>query len=84
MVVDEATLVMPLAGVIDLDKERARLDKEIARLEGEIAKVDKKLGNADFIAKARPEVVEEQHERRAEWSGSIAKLREALERLSGA
>ncbi|MDO8606770.1 MAG: valine--tRNA ligase [Phaeospirillum sp.] len=84
MVVDEATLVMPLAGVIDLDKERARLDKEIARLEGEIAKVDKKLGNADFVAKARPEVVEEQHERRTEWSASIAKLREALERLSGA
>ncbi|TAN63982.1 MAG: valine--tRNA ligase, partial [Magnetospirillum sp.] len=84
MVVDEATLVMPLAGVIDLDKERARLDKEIARLDGEIAKVDKKLGNADFVAKARPEVVEEQHERRAEWSASIAKLKEALERLSGA
>jgi valyl-tRNA synthetase len=84
MVVDEATLVMPLAGVIDLDKERARLDKEIVRLEGEIAKVDKKLGNADFVAKARPEVVEEQHERRAEWSASIAKLKEALERLSGA
>ncbi len=84
MVVDEATLVMPLAGVIDLDKERGRLDKEIIRLEGEIAKVDKKLGNADFVAKARPEVVEEQHERRAEWSASIAKLKEALERLSGA
>ena len=84
MVVDEATLVMPLAGIIDLDKERARLDKEIARLESEIAKVDKKLGNADFVAKARPEVVEEQHERRAEWTASIANLREALERLSGA
>jgi len=84
MVVDEATLVMPLAGVIDLDKERARLDKEIGRLEGEIAKVDKKLGNADFVAKAKPEVVEEQSERRAEWSASIARLKEALERLSGA
>ncbi|EME71869.1 valyl-tRNA ligase [Paramagnetospirillum caucaseum] len=84
MVVDEATLVMPLGGVIDVDKERARLDKEIARLEGEIAKVDKKLSNADFIAKARPEVVDEQHERRADWAGAVAKLKEALERLSGA
>ena len=84
MVVDEATLVLPLAGVIDIDKERARLDKEIARLDGEIAKVDKKLGNAEFIAKAKPEVVEEQQERRAEWSAARAKLAEAAARLSGA
>ncbi len=84
MVVDEATLVLPLAGVIDIDRERARLDKEIARLEADIAKVDKKLGNADFVAKAPPEVVEEQQERRADWSAAAAKLREALARLSGA
>jgi valyl-tRNA synthetase len=84
MVVDEATLVMPLGGVIDVDKERSRLDKEIARLEGEIAKVDKKLSNADFIARAPEEVVAEQRERRDDWSGAVAKLKEALERLSGA
>jgi valyl-tRNA synthetase len=82
MVVDEATLVIPLAGVIDLDKERVRLDKEIQRLEGEIAKVDKKLGNADFVARAPEEVVAEQRERRADWSQAADKLREALKRLS--
>jgi len=84
LVVDEATLVMPLGGVIDVDKERARLDKEIVRLEGEIARVDKKLGNAEFIAKARPEVVEEQQERRAEWAAARDKTIEARARLSGA
>ncbi len=84
MVVDEATLVMPLGGVIDVDKERARLDKEIARLQGEIAKVDKKLGNADFIARAPEEVVVEQRERRDDWSAAVIRLREALDRLSGA
>ena len=84
MVVDEATLVMPLAGVIEIDKERARLEKEITRVEGEIAKVDKKFSNPDFVAKAAPEVVEENRERRAEWSAAKEKLQEALQRLSGA
>ncbi|MGE5476967.1 MAG: valine--tRNA ligase, partial [Bacteroidales bacterium] len=84
MVVDEATLVMPLAGVIEIDKERARLEKEIARVEGEIVKVDKKFANPDFVAKAAPEVVEENRERRAEWSAAKEKLQEALQRLSGA
>jgi valyl-tRNA synthetase len=84
IVVDEATLVLPLAGVIDVDRERARLQKEAARLQGEIDKVDKKLGNADFLARAPEEVVEEQRERRDEWSTALARLNEALERLSGA
>ncbi|MFD2234246.1 valine--tRNA ligase [Phaeospirillum tilakii] len=81
MVVDEATLVMPLGAIIDIAAERARLAKELAKLEGEIAKVDKKLGNADFIARAPEEVVAEQRERRDDWSASAARLREALGRL---
>jgi len=84
MVVDEATLVMPLAGVIEIDKERVRLEKEIARVEAEIGKVDKKFANPDFVAKAAPEVVEENRERREEWAAAKQKLQEALQRLSGA
>ncbi|MBI5163347.1 MAG: valine--tRNA ligase [Magnetospirillum sp.] len=84
MVVDDATLVMPLAGVIDIDRERARLDKEIARLDADIGKVEKKLGNPDFLAKAAPEVVDEQRERRDEWQAAKVKLTEALDRLRGA
>ncbi|MBC7952681.1 MAG: valine--tRNA ligase [Rhodospirillaceae bacterium] len=82
MVVDEATFVMPLGGVIDIDKERARLEKEIARVEGEIAKVDKKFANPDFVARAAPEVVEENRERREEWSAAKLKFQEAMQRLS--
>ncbi|MGE5515940.1 MAG: valine--tRNA ligase [Bacteroidota bacterium] len=84
MVVDEATLVMPLAGVIEIDKERSRLEKEIARVEAEIGKVDKKFANPDFVARAAPEVVEENRERRVEWAAAKEKLQEALQRLSGA
>lgn len=84
MVVDQAVLVMPLAGVIDLDKERVRLEKDIAKAESEIQKVDRKLANPDFVAKAAPEVVAENHERRQEWMTARDKLAEALQRLSGA
>ena len=82
-VLDDATLILPLTGIIDLDQERARLTKEIARLTGEIAKVDKKLGNAEFMAKAPEEVVEENRERRAEAEAAVAKLRAALAMLAG-
>ncbi len=84
IVVDEATFVLPLAGVIDVDQERARLTKEISRLESDMAKVDRKLANADFIAKAPPEVVEEQRTRRDDWAATRDKLTDALARLAGA
>ena len=83
-VLDEATLALPLAGVIDVAGEKARLEKEIARLEGEIGRFDQKLANRDFLAKAPAEVVEEQRERRADTDRARAKLSEALDRLAAA
>jgi valyl-tRNA synthetase len=83
-VLDEATIVLPLAGVIDLAQERARLAKEIARLESDVDKIAKKLGNEQFIAKAKPEVVEEQRERHDEAVQARDKLKAALERLKSA
>ncbi|WP_342235691.1 valine--tRNA ligase [Inquilinus sp. OTU3971] len=82
-VIDEATLVLPLAGIIDLDKERARLTKEIEKNASEAEKIDRKLGNAQFLEKAPDEVVEEQRERRAEAQAAIERLREALARVAG-
>jgi valyl-tRNA synthetase len=84
LMVGEATGYLRVADIIDLAQERARLAKEISRLLGEIDKIDRKLANADFIAKAKPEVVEEQRERREEWSLAQAKLTEALARLASA
>ena len=83
-VVGEATIVLPLADVIDLEQERARLQKEIDRADGEIAKIDKKLSNRGFIAKAPADVVEENRERREEAEQARAKLAEALKRLEAA
>jgi valyl-tRNA synthetase len=81
-VLDEATILLPLGGIMDLGQERARLAKEIARLDGEIDKAAKKLGNAQFLAKAKPEVVEEQRERQAEAVEARDRLKAALERLA--
>jgi valyl-tRNA synthetase len=78
------TAALPLAGVIDLNAERARLEKELGKIADDIDRIDRKLGNADFMARAPEEVVEEQRERRDEAESRRAKVREALDRLKGA
>jgi valyl-tRNA synthetase len=77
----EATACVAVAGLIDVAAEIARLKREIAKAEGEIAAVDKRLANPQFLAKAPPEVVEEQEERRAAAEAVRAKLSEALAAL---
>ena len=83
IVLDEATAVLPLAEVIDVGQELARLKREVAKAESEIAKIDKKLANQQFLSKAPPDVIETQHERRAETAQLRTKLAAALERLAG-
>ena len=84
LVVRGEVVALPLAGVIDLDAERARLAKEMAKADADIARVDAKLGNANFVARAPEEVVEEEKEKREEARARKAKIAEALERLKGA
>jgi valyl-tRNA synthetase len=80
-VVGDIVAALPLGDVIDLAKERARLEKEIQRAQTEIAKIDAKLGNADFMARAPEDVVEEQRERRADAEALAQRLGEAVLRL---
>ena len=84
IVVRGEVAALPLKGVIDLAAERARLAKEMAKAEAEIARVDAKLSNANFVARAPEEVVEEEKEKREEALARKAKIAEALERLKGA
>jgi valyl-tRNA synthetase len=72
---------MPLAGIIDLGAEKARLAKEIAKCDGEAKKLDAKLANPGFLAKADEEVIEEHRERLDETKARIDKLNAALARL---
>ncbi|HEX4159063.1 MAG TPA: valine--tRNA ligase [Rhizomicrobium sp.] len=81
-VVGEMVAALPLGEVIDLAKERARLEKELQRAQAEIAKIDAKLENADFMARAPEDVVDEQRERRADTEALAQCLREAVSRLA--
>ena len=53
-----ATAYIPMAEMVDLDKERARLNGELTKVQGEIDRLVKKLGNAEFVAKAPQKVVD--------------------------
>jgi len=83
VVVGEATVMLPLAEVIDLGAERARLAKARGAAEGEAKKIKAKLGNADFVARAPEEVVEENRERLAAAEAEMARLDAALARIAG-
>ncbi|MBM3637502.1 MAG: valine--tRNA ligase [Alphaproteobacteria bacterium] len=82
MVIRGEIAALPLAGIIDIAAEQARLKKELEKIASEMAKIDAKLNNADFMARAPEEIVEEQHERRAEFAERQVKLSEALSRLA--
>ncbi len=81
-VVDGMTLILGLGEVVDLPKEKERLGKEIGKLDAELAKIAAKLANASFLAKAKPEVVEEQRGRQMETTRDRDRLRAAFERLT--
>ena len=73
-------LLIPLAGLIDVDAERARLAKEISRLESEIAKSNAKLGN--FGANTPAPVVDQEKQRVADRTTQLDGLREQAARLA--
>jgi len=81
MIVRGTLCALALHGIIDFAAEKARLAKEIAKSKGDAAKFEAKLGNADFVARAPEEVVEENREKLAEAVARAAKLEEALARL---
>ena len=83
LLVRGSVAALPLEGVVDLAAEVARLKKEQGKAQGEIKKIDAKLGNADFVARAPEEIIEENRERRESESARLAKIEEALVRLSG-
>jgi valyl-tRNA synthetase len=83
-VVGHLTLVLPVADIIDISKERARLQKEIEKLNAEIQKVEVKLGNKEFVANAPAEIIAEQESRKSDAQTTIAKLSAALKAIGEA
>jgi valyl-tRNA synthetase len=74
-------ILVPLAGLIDVDAERDRLGKQLARTREDLAKVQKKLANQNFVANAPPDVVAKENARVAELTQRASQLEQQLARL---
>ena len=73
-VVQGIELFLPLKGLIDMDKEIARLEKEVEKMNKEIERLEKKLNNAGFVAKAPAEVIAGEKEKLAKYEDTKAAL----------
>ncbi|WP_176592894.1 valine--tRNA ligase [Sphingobium sp. EM0848] len=82
IVVDEATFILPLEGVIDIAAEKARLAKALTAAEKERDSLSGRLSNPSFVEKAKPEAVAKAREDHAEKAAEAERLKAALERLA--
>ena len=81
IITDSAAIYLPLADLIDFEKEKARLAGEEKKLVGEIDRLEKKLSNAGFVAKAPAAVVDGEKAKLAKYKENLAGVREALAKL---
>tara|TARA_Y100001970_G_scaffold35420_1_gene43786 strand:- start:38118 stop:40658 length:2541 start_codon:yes stop_codon:yes gene_type:complete len=82
IVIDEATIVLLLADIVDIDLEKTRLEKEIVNFETKINKANIKLKNKEFLSKAPKEIIEEQNKRLTEATIGKDKVLQAIKRLT--
>jgi valyl-tRNA synthetase len=82
-IITGAELYLPLAGLIDIEQEVARLEKELQNLEGEVLRVEKKLANEGFVAKAPAKVIEEERAKQADYSDKRDKVIARIKELKG-
>ena len=71
-------VVVPLAGVVDLEAEARRLEGEKSKIENELARVDGKLGNEKFVNRAKPDVVKKEREKKERLESERDKLVESI------
>lgn len=82
-IVTGAELFLPLAGLIDISQEVARLEKELQTLHGEVERIEKKLANAGFVAKAPAKVIEEEKAKLADYADKRDKVIARIAELKG-
>jgi valyl-tRNA synthetase len=83
LVVGEYEVFLPLAGLVDIERERARLAVELEKMRGEIARAEKLLGNSEFVSKAPAEVVDKERAKLQAHQQRCSKLEERLKSLEG-
>lgn len=81
-VVSGVEIYLPLKGLIDVEKESARLNKELTSLDKEIARIDGKLSNEGFVAKAPAEVIAKEKAKAGEYQEKQTAIRERLAYLA--
>lgn len=81
VVLPDADLYVPLAGLVDLDEERQRLRRELDKARSELQRAEGKLDNAGFVQKAPQPVVQAERDKVAEWRATIGKLTAQLDDL---
>lgn len=74
---------LPLADLVDMEKEIARVEKEIAAMEAEVKRSERMLTNKGFLAKAPAEVVQNEREKETGYRDKLARLKERLFQLQG-
>jgi len=80
-VIADATIYMPFAELVDIEKEIERLEKEKARLEGELKRSHGMLSNEKFVSKAPAEKIQEEKDKLAKYEATLAQVEERLKSL---
>jgi valyl-tRNA synthetase len=81
--IGELTVLVPMAGLIDVAAEAERLGKLLVKAKQELAKARGKLANENFVRNAPPEVVVTERERAADFERQVASITAQLDRLRG-
>jgi valyl-tRNA synthetase len=81
-VMTDLEIFLPLKGLIDTDKEKARLEKEIGKIIQELQRVEGKLNNESFTGKAPADVIEKERAKQKEYRDMLEKLQESLSKLN--
>jgi valyl-tRNA synthetase len=82
-VVDGVNIFLPLAGMVDLEEEIARIEKDLAEARRELERAQSKLANEGFITKAPPQVVDKEREKVKSYQATVERLQNLLQEMQG-
>ena len=82
-VVGQVRIYVPLAGIVDISEEKARLEKEMGKVGKDLEQSSRKLANHDFRAKAAPEVIAKEEGKLKSFQEKFTALETALKKLGG-